>query len=113
VRGGEEHRELRGIGASPGKAEEIAKVVLSAEDFGKVNEGDVLVAVSTDPSYVLVMKRVVAIVTEYGGICSHAAIVSRELGIPCVVGVKDATKVLRDGVRVLVDGDGGRVQVLD
>jgi pyruvate,water dikinase len=105
--------ELRGLGASPGRAEGRVKVVLSFEDFGKFEEGDVLVTRSTDPSYVIIMGKAAAVVTELGGICSHAAIVSRELGIPCVVGVEGATEVLKDGMRVLVDGDEGRVQVLD
>jgi len=106
-------RELKGIAASRGVATGKVKVVVSPADFSRVEEGDILVAKATDPSYVLVLGKVSAVVTEYGGVCSHAAIVSRELGIPCVVGIEGATKLLKDGMLVEVDGNEGRVRILD
>ncbi|MEM0203140.1 MAG: pyruvate, water dikinase [Archaeoglobaceae archaeon] len=100
---------LKGLGASPGIAVGEVKIVSSEKDIGKVREGDVLVAVMTTPDMVPAMKRASAIVTDEGGMTCHAAIVSRELGVPAVVGTKSATKVLKDGMLVTVDGEKGVV----
>ncbi len=102
---------LNGAGASPGIGSGSVKVLKSPKEIGKVKEGDVLVAEMTSPDYVPAMKKAAAIVTDEGGQTSHAAIVSRELGIPCVVGTKDATKVLKDDMVVTVDGSEGSVYV--
>jgi pyruvate,water dikinase len=75
-----------------------------------MRDGDVLVAPMTTPDFVPIMKRAAAIVTDNGGLLSHAAIVSRELGIPCVVGTRSATKSFRDGEVVDVDGASGVVK---
>lgn len=72
--------------------------------------GDILVSIATDPDIVPAMKKAAAIVTEQGGVTSHAAIVSRELNIPCVIGTKIATRVLKDGDRVEVDANKGIVK---
>ena len=72
-------------------------------------QGEVLVAAMTSPDWVPLMRRASAIVTDAGGMTSHAAIVSRELGIPCVVGTRTATKILRDGMQVTVNGRDGSV----
>ena len=100
---------LTGDPASPGIASGPVKVILSAKEIGKILAGDILVAPQTNPDYVPAMKKAVAIVTDSGGRTSHAAIVSRELGIPAVVGSEKATKVLKNGNTVTVDGTKGEV----
>jgi phosphoenolpyruvate synthase/pyruvate phosphate dikinase len=89
-------------------------IVTKPEEIDKVKKGDVLVSPMTDPYYVPAMIRAGAIVTDEGGILSHAAIVSRELGVPCIVGTGKATSVLKDGVIVEVDalGERGRVRIV-
>jgi pyruvate,water dikinase len=99
---------LTGVAASPGIAVGPVKIV-KASQIDKVKNGDVLVAEMTTPDFVPAMKRAAAIVTDRGGRTAHAAIVSRELGIPCVVGTELATKTLRDGQEITVDGAGGKV----
>lgn len=103
---------VQGVGASPGIAEGPLRIVRSAEDMAAFNDGDVLVAEMTEPSMVVMMNKASAIVTDYGGLGAHAAIVSRELGIPCVVGTKLGTTVLKEGARVRVDGSAGTVEEL-
>lgn len=98
-----------GLAASPGIATGKVVVVPSIEDIDKVKEGSILVTKMTNPDWVPVMKKSKAIVTDEGGTTCHAAIVSRELGIPCVVGTEDATKKLKDGMLVTVDGYNGYV----
>lgn len=100
---------LRGAAASPGIGSGTVKILKSPKELGKVKDGDVLVASMTSPDYVPAMKRAVAIVTNEGGLTSHAAIVSRELGVPCVVGTKEATSKLSDGDKITVDGGKGLV----
>ena len=100
---------LIGDAASPGLATGPAKIIHSAQELDKVNRGDVLVTEMTAPDFVPAMKRAVAIVTNRGGRTSHAAIVSRELSIPCVVGTGEATTTLSDGQTVTVDGSHGKV----
>jgi len=85
------------------------KIVTDPSQIDRVLEGDVLVAEMTTPDYVPAMKRAVAIVTDRGGRTAHAAIVSREMGIPCVVGTGKATKTLKDGQMITVDGRNGKV----
>lgn len=100
---------LVGASASPGIGSGPVKILKSPKEIGKVKHGDVLVAKMTSPDFVPAMKKTVGIVTDEGGETSHAAIVSRELGIPCVVGTKEATKRLKDEVVVTVDGSKGLV----
>lgn len=100
---------LVGTPASPGIASGPVKIVKNSKEVGKVETGEVLVATMTSPDFVPAMKKAVAIVTDQGGQTSHAAIVSRELGIPCVVGTKMATSTLKDRVFVTVDGSAGQV----
>jgi pyruvate,water dikinase len=112
-RGGKEDMEqeilVRGLGVSPGQGSGDAKVILNTKDIGRFHEGQVLVTEMTTPDWVPVMKKASAIVTDLGGKTCHAAIVSRELGIPCVVGTENATKVLNAGGVVTVDGRRGLV----
>lgn len=100
---------LRGQAASPGVAAGRVKIVRDPSEIHIVEEGDILVAEMTTPDFVPAMKRAAAIVTERGGRTAHAAIVSRELGIPCVVGAQHAMTVLKPGALVTVDGSKGVV----
>lgn len=100
---------LTGVAASPGAASGTVKIVPDPSRIDKIMAGDVLVAEMTTPDFVPAMKRAVAIVTDRGGRTAHAAIVSRELGIPCVVGTGNATKLLNDGQEITVDGSSGKV----
>ena len=100
---------LKGDGGSPGIASGNVRILKSPSEIGKIKEGDVLVASQTNPDFVPAMKKAVAIVTDHGGRTSHAAIVSRELGIPAVVGTKNATKTLKNGEVVTVSGTKGEV----
>ncbi len=102
--------ELRGESACIGYAKGVVKIIIRAEDMQKMNEGDILVSIATDPDIVPAMKKAAGIVTEQGGVTSHAAIVSRELGIPCVIGTKIATKILKDGDVVEVDATKGIIK---
>lgn len=100
---------LTGIAASPGLGTGPVKILKSPKEIDKLKQGDVLVAKMTSPDYVPAMKKASAIITDEGGETSHAAIVSRELGVPCVVGTKEATKKLKDNYIVSVDGQKGMV----
>lgn len=102
--------ELHGQTGCLGKARGTVKIVIRPADMAKMKQGDVLVSIATDPDIVPAMKKAAAIVTEQGGVTSHAAIVSRELNIPCVIGTKIATKVLKDGDMVEVDANKGIVR---
>jgi len=100
---------LTGAPASPGIATGQVKIIVNAKEIGKVHQGDILVSTMTSPDFVPAMRKASAIITDQGGQTSHAAIVSRELGIPCVVGTKDATTTLKNNVIVTVDGGKGLV----
>ena len=100
---------LQGDPASPGMASGPVKILSSLKEIHKVMAGDVLVAEMTNPDYVPAMRKAVAILTERGGRTSHAAIVSRELGIPAVVGAKGAKKLVKDGMVITVNGSTGEV----
>ncbi len=109
--GSAEHQTvlLRGLGGAPGSASGAARVLKTLGDAASLKEGDVLVAHMTAPDWLPLLRRAGAIVTDSGGMTCHAAIVSRELGIPCVVGTGDATNRLRDGEIVTVDATRGVV----
>lgn len=100
---------LHGLGASPGVVSGIVSKVNSAAELDKVKQGDILVTRMTDPNMVPAMKRAAGIVTDEGGMTAHAAIVSRELGIPCIVGTGKATSVLNDGDEITLDATNGVV----
>lgn len=102
--------ELSGTVACPGKAKGRVKIINVAQEMGKMNKGDIMVAHTTFPSLVPAMKKAAAIITDDGGITCHAAIVSRELKTPCIVGTKIATKVLKDGDFVEVDAAKGVIK---
>jgi pyruvate,water dikinase len=103
---------LRGLGASPGRVEAAAKVVLDPANDTKIR-GEVLIAPNTDPGWVFLMVAAAGLVAEKGSLLSHTAIIGRELGIPTVVGVRDATRLVRSGQRVVLDGAAGTVTLVD
>ncbi len=100
---------VKGLGASPGRGSGKVKVIPSADEIGRVKEGDILVAEMTAPDWVPAMRRAKAIVTDEGGTTCHAAIVSRELGTPAVVGTGNAMEILEEEMGVTVDGSSGVV----
>ena len=100
---------LKGLGASPGTGMGRVKLIASSKDIKNMEKGEVLVTEMTTPDFVPAMKKAAGIVTDTGGMTSHAAIVSRELGIPCIVGTGTATSILKDGMEVSVDGSHGIV----
>ena len=100
---------LKGLGSSPGTATGKVKIINSISDLSKIEEGDILVTKMTSPDMVVAMNKAVAIITDQGGATSHASIVSRELGIPCIVGTQDATKALKDGQLITADAYHGFV----
>ncbi|MFC1648810.1 PEP-utilizing enzyme [Nanoarchaeota archaeon] len=102
--------EIRGRAASPGKVKGIAKIVNTNLDFGKVNDGDILIVAMTRQDFVPVIRRASAIVTNEGGVTCHAAIIAREIGLPCVVGTEIATEALKDNDLIEVDGDKGIIR---
>ncbi|MFA6514473.1 MAG: PEP-utilizing enzyme [Patescibacteria group bacterium] len=103
-------KEIKGVAVSSGLARGRVRLIMGAQDFKKFKTGEILVAHYTSPSFMMVMKKAAAIITNEGGITSHAAIVSRELKKPCVVGAKIATKVLHNGDMVEVDADKGIIK---
>ncbi|MEI6650107.1 MAG: PEP-utilizing enzyme [Candidatus Moraniibacteriota bacterium] len=103
---------LSGVTASKGRASGPVRVVMGRDDFDKVEEGDILVASMTRPEYAPILRKAAAIVTNEGSVTCHAAIVSRELGIPCIIGTQNATRILKDGDLVEVDADQGIVRKL-
>ena len=105
----EEGPILRGFGASPGVAVGVARILHGSAEMDKLKVGEVLVTSMTTPDMVPAMSQAAAIVTNEGGMTCHAAIVSRELGVPCVVGTREATTRISDGMEVTVDGKAGLV----
>lgn len=108
----DENEEVSGIGASGGIVEGTVRYV---EDpaFADVEDGEIIVCQTTDPSWASVLFLASALVVDIGGLLSHAAVVARELGVPCVIGCKNGTKVLRTGDRIRVDGNAGTVEILE
>lgn len=110
----EENRQdifLRGVSGSPGQVHGQVKIITSPADFSQFQASDILVAVNTDPAWTPLFSIASAVVTEYGGLLSHGAIVAREYGIPAVLGVKNATKILKDRQRITVDGYKGVIHL--
>ena len=104
---------ISGIAASPGTVEGIARVVMTVDDFDDVADGDVLVCQMTNPAWVVLFTKIAGLVTDTGGTTSHPAVLSREFGIPAVVGTSVATKRIRTGDRIRVNGSTGTVEVLE
>jgi pyruvate,water dikinase len=104
--------QINGIGASPGVVEGIARVVLREDQFDDVRAGDVLVCQMTNPAWVVLFTKIVGLVTDAGGTVSHPAVLSREFGIPAVVGTSVATEQIKNGDRIRIDGTSGIVEIL-
>jgi len=107
-----EEVELKGNVAYRGLVRAEAQIILSEKDFSKFKDGNILVTSMTRPEFVPLMKRAGAVITDEGGITCHAAIISRELNKPCIIGTKNATKILKDGDVVEVDANGGIVRII-
>jgi phosphohistidine swiveling domain-containing protein len=105
--------EIKGQIGNKGKAIGSVKIALLSQDFSKIEDGDILVTTMTTPDFVPMMQKAAAIVTDIGGLLCHAAIISREMQKPCVIGTKFATQILKDGDLVEVDADNGVVRVLE
>jgi pyruvate,water dikinase len=103
---------LQGSGASPGVAEGVARVVAGQGDFARIQSGDILVTTMTTPAWTPLFPSLAGLVTETGGILSHAAVVAREYGLPAVVGATGAVTAIPDGARVRIDGTSGTISVL-
>jgi phosphohistidine swiveling domain-containing protein len=103
---------LNGTGASPGVAEGVARVVAVASDFARIQSGDILVTTMTTPAWTPLFPSLAGLVTETGGILSHAAVVAREYGLPAVVGAAGAVTAIPDGKRIRIDGTSGAISVL-
>ena len=99
------------MAASPGRAEGLARVVMDTADLAAVQDGEILVTRVTAPSWGPVFDRLGAVVTDIGGMMSHAAIICREYGLPAVTGTGGATAAIRSGDRLIVDGDNGTVTI--
>lgn len=102
--------ELHGTPATVGTVKGRARIVNTAEDMSKMNQGDILISVATNPFLLPAIKKASAIVTDQGGLTCHAAIVSREFNIPCIVGTQYATRVFKDGDEIEVDANNGTVR---
>ena len=106
-------RQINGMVASPGKIIGKVKICSTLESFKKIKEGDILVSSMTRPEYIGAMRKAGGFVTDEGGITSHAAIVAREMGKPCIIGTRNATKILKDGDLVQVDAMHGVIRILE
>ena len=104
--------EIKGLPASLGRVTGKVRVLFSAQDSDLLEENEILVTKRTSVDFMVAIKKAAAIVTDLGGVTSHAAIISRELDIPCIVGTQIATEVLKDGDLVEVDADQGIVKKL-
>lgn len=104
--------EIQGLGASKGVIEGTARVVLSPEQFSQVEQDEIIICRMTSPSWVVLFTKIGGLVTDAGGMASHPAVVSREFGIPAVVGTSDATRKIKTGDKIRVNGATGLVQVL-
>jgi len=100
---------IEGLPASPGIASGVVKIIYSLDELSKIKKGDVLVTKMTNPDMVVTMQKSVAVVTDEGGMTAHAAIVSREMGLPCIVGTMKATSALKENQLVTVDATNGKV----
>jgi len=104
--------QITGLGGSPGVVEGIARVVLREDQFDDVRAGDILVCQMTNPAWVVLFTKIVGLVTDAGGTVSHPAVLSREFGIPAVVGTSVATEQIKNGDRVRINGTTGLVEIL-
>ena len=105
--------QVKGIGGSPGVVEGVARVVLQEAQFDEVQAGDILVCHMTNPAWVVLFTKIAGLVSNAGGLTAHPAVLSREFGIPAVVGTQDGTTYIKTGDRIRVDGTRGIVDILE
>jgi pyruvate,water dikinase len=105
--------QVSGIAGSPGVVEGTARVVMTVDEFDAVADGDILVCQMTNPAWVVLFTKIAGLVTDTGGTTSHPAVLSREFGIPAVIGTSVATHRIRTGDRIRVDGSAGTVEILE
>jgi phosphohistidine swiveling domain-containing protein len=108
----EDESVISGIAGSPGTIDGIARVVTTVDEFDEVRDGDILVCQMTNPAWVVLFTKIAGLVTDTGGTTSHPAVLAREFGIPAVIGTSVATRRIRTGDRLRVDGSAGRVEIL-
>jgi pyruvate,water dikinase len=108
----EDESVISGIAGSPGTIEGIARVVTTVDEFDEVRDGDILVCQMTNPAWVVLFTKIGGLVTDTGGTTSHPAVLAREFGIPAVIGTSVATRRIKTGDRLRVDGGAGRVEIL-
>jgi len=101
---------LQGLGVSKGKVKGTVKIIKNFDEHPEFNEGDILVTRITDPTMVPMMNKAAGIICEIGGLTSHPSVLSRELGIPCIVSVKDVMKILKDGDIIHMCGESGIIE---
>lgn len=104
-----QRRIINGIGVSAGIAKGLARIIVSQADYSKIKDGDILVTVLTDPSMTAIINKCAGIVCDVGGMTSHPAIISRELGVPAVVGTKVGSSAIKDGSTIEIDGTTGDI----
>jgi len=109
----EETRQFKGLAVSSGTYEGVAKILKNTADFGKVEEGDVIVVYASSPAWTVPLLKAGALIAEVGGILCHTAIVAREIGVPGIVNIENITNILKDGDRIVVNGEEGILNVLD
>ncbi|MFA6391676.1 MAG: PEP-utilizing enzyme [Patescibacteria group bacterium] len=110
---GNKQRELKGICAYQGEVKGTARIILDPHNFKLCNKGDILITGMTRPEFLPLVKKVAAIVTDVGGLLSHAAITAREFKIPTIVGTGTATKTFKDGEKVIVDANSGIIKLIN
>ena len=103
--------QVVGLAASPGIAEGVARIVSSLDQFNEVEDGEILVCSMTNPAWVVLFTRIGGLVTDAGGMAAHPAVVAREFGLPAVVGTSNATKRIKTGDRIRVNGATGVVDI--
>jgi pyruvate,water dikinase len=103
---------ITGLAASPGVVEGVARFVQSPTQFDEVKKGEIMVCKMTNPAWVVVFTKIKGLVTDSGGVLAHPAVVSREFGIPAVVGTSVATEKIKTGMRIRVNGNTGRVEII-
>lgn len=106
-------KELRGIIANRGIVKGVARVVLSSDDFDDFKKGEIIVASMTRPEFMPIIKKAAAILTEQGGITCHAAIIAREINIPCIIGIKNLLATLKNGDKLEVNADSGTIRIFN
>lgn len=103
---------LKGTPASSGKTQGVVKVVRKLSELHKVKNGDIIVVSESSPAWTVGMMRAAGLVSEHGGIICHAAIIAREMGIPCVVNINSITTILKDNMKAEINGTDGTIKIL-